>query len=119
MIRIVLVSATMLAGLSKRCSQVHLFREKSSHSFSLLECGLPVNLTKGSFEKVHATLHTVMDSFKIICTTLAQAEPDWWKYSDENKSPLDQMQVGKTVDGNNETDDEEEEIDLDAVSVSN
>ena len=83
------------------------------------ECGLPVNLAKGSFEKVHATLQTVMDSFKIICTTLAQAEPDWWKYSDENACPLDPAEVVEKLENScenvHEEDDGEEEIDLDAL----
>jgi hypothetical protein len=77
-------------------------------------------MAKGSFEKVHATLQTVMDSFKIICTTLVQAEPEWWKYSDgdENKCPTDPVEIAKRLDNGNENennDDGEEEIDLDAI----
>lgn len=63
-----------------------------------------------------------MDSFKIICTTLAQAEPDWWRYSDEYTSPLDTEEVAKSVENGcrneivaDDEDDDEEEIDLDAV----
>ena len=60
-----------------------------------------------------------MDSFKIICTTLAQAEPDWWKYTDENTSPTnsDPAEVTKDLDDvhENNNDDDEGEIDLDAL----
>ncbi|GAX17055.1 hypothetical protein FisN_5Hh440 [Fistulifera solaris] len=85
------------------------------------ECGLPVNMAKGSFEKVHATLQTVMDSFKIICTTLAQAEPEWWKYSDGDENMCPTIEIAKQIeDGeeNENNDDGDEEIDLDAVQCS-
>ena len=35
--------------------------------------------SRGSFRKVHPALQTCMTSFREICQTLQQAEPDWWK----------------------------------------
>jgi hypothetical protein len=78
-------------------------------------------MAKGSFEKVHATLQTVMDSFKIICTTLAQAEPEWWKYSDGDENTCPTVEIAKQIDygdENENNDDGDEEIDLDAVQCS-
>lgn len=59
-----------------------------------------------------------MDSFKIICTTLAQAEPDWWKYTEENTSSptVPVVDTVKRIDDGRENDDDDDgEIDLDAM----
>lgn len=48
---------------------------------------MPVTLQKGSFRKVHPSLHTAILSFHTICETLQKARPEWWNDVDLDATP--------------------------------